>query len=500
LVGFIATRKDRDDAAKGRLHIQVVGANFLAQCVAYFTESVHHWHWSPSQILAPALFLVLSCSNDCNKMLTPPLSVALLFAVLPHASLQVAAARGTHQSHRHATARKELNNVPTHHDCSKSLIKDCDLTECDEVVAYASRHNEFVHQDSVLIYTPFASVGNVLPSIYGAYELARYFNAALFIDSTEFPALAVAFKPNIVPYNNLKVNSTVSEISIDQYKGEAVRNAHIDITHNTNHMLALRFPDGMLQLPAQRWHRFYNALDDALKPVSVRSFASTGVVPWTQVRFSCFFKAMFQKTVALETYMEMQARAWKFDPIQTDYVAWHIRTGAGEHKSYNLSHNDFTYIHMDSPQNLCHAYKESLRLNLFDHSVDLAEMAATPIFLTSNSIDVKRACVQPMDFGNGTMVPLNITIVDTLLIGMTPDTNMHTSGHESLIFDPRPGIAAFMDWIFLANAKTVFSGGSSFSETAKSMHDTTCIDDVATADLFERGKLRICAAHAGKGA
>ena len=438
-----------------------------------------------------------------NDMVISAIAAAVLLAELACASVQAAALPDTHRLYRHAAASNGLTDVikSNGNDCSASIVEDCNLSKCNEVVSYARRHIELEHRGHVLIYAPFPSVGNVLPSIYGSYELARYFNVALFIDSTHFPALSVALKPNILPYNNLKVNSTVIETLINDYGLKAAinnTNEHVfNGVDDETRLVALRFSDGVLQLPVHRWRRFYDRANMTSTTVNIRSLTSADVVPWTQHRYSCFFNAMFRKTVALETYIEMQARNWKFDLRKEDYIAWHIRTGDGERKAYNLSDDVYSYIHMDSPTSLCNAYKESFRLHFFKHGNDLAKMTSVPIYLTSNSIDVKRACVEPMNIGNGTMARMNITYMDTALIGMKAETNMHTDGHDTLKYDPRPGIAAFMDWIFLANAKTVFSGGSSFSETAKNMHETTCVHVIPATDLLERGHIRICTAHDG---
>ena len=317
---------------------------------------------------------------------------------------------------KHGDKPRSSNQLRRHSKSAKG-------SECEDVYAYALRHEGLKEKGGVLVLEAFRSLGNFFLSLHTFAALAKLCDVALMIDTQGFPDFNIMLEPAAIQYH-----------VEPGYIASMEKQGKPGVFQKIDHGYFYTFPEHKGLLPNISAHKILNE-QMLLAALEKRS-------PGTKMgTFRCWLDALFKRThFAKEAYAQQLAL---FPELQGNFTAWHIRTPDSE---VGLSFNPVIHKHVltENSTELC---------KLFDE-VSLAQgQSNLPVFLSSDSDAVKESCTRSSN-----------RKVHYLDGGALSNHRYHTKFQDaSSAFASSATILAFLDLFFMAEAQTLIYSGSSFS-------------------------------------
>lgn len=371
---------------------------------------------------------------------------------------------------------------------------NCDFSACQRMRAYAAQHSDLASQGRVLMWRAPPSLGNCLIAVVHMHRIAMALRLALFLDLSEFPSFHLMLQPNSFDWSWPRPRGATlapdTNSSSGPGYGMALGDPEVTLRAATSREspledlhLVTRY-DGWLSVPAAEFK------GDALLQKHIAS-EELKLIRTAGDRFprddealeaemsACSLRMLLRRSPAADVYMRLlRQRTWTvasstgdagdgggaMEPECVDaasgaapYLAWHVRTSAGEAGQGEA--DEFvpaihSYVFTQPAAEVCSVFARAQEEALQEAGAagGVEAQAQSPCtFVATNSHSVKQECRRLL--GNR-MVSLPNLDMDQSWI--------HTHTKEALL-DPRPGYLAVLDFLFLMDSGQLVIG---FSSTA----------------------------------
>ncbi|CAM9748754.1 unnamed protein product [Ascophyllum nodosum] len=356
-----------------------------------------------------------------------------------------------------------------------NFIKSTESSVCSDTwKSWPSDSARALESENIIVFRLFPAIGNLFLSLRRLIWVSNFLGVSMVLDSKIFPGFRQAFEPAQISWDIDP--APLKQRAVDIEKGRS----------NTSVLHAKTFSDGIIILSNAHFVLLTSILDIKADNMSDLIFMLQGSASTTMRNLisslagnlsrkanvglnvePCAWNMFFRMSPVL---VDARRTYSPWPTIETDtlstsfrseeYVAWHLRipTEADRRQGYNP--NVHTYMMTETADVVCSLYieaMESARLRcptLFTND--------TEVYISSISTSLGSSCIADLaEHGiKGVQVDM----------GLTAD-EAHTSHNGTNL---ESTINAFLDYMFLMDAKAIIRTGSSFSGTVTSNRGLTC--------------------------